>query len=86
MKSADTGAKGEHTLMFSLSLACPTREVLVGIGNRWGVADPAAIVSQVSEAAQGFASLAKKLKVKSAASIKQIAADIERRHDLLARP
>lgn len=80
----DAGARLEHTLSFDLSPACPTRAVLVRVGTRWGVRDPATIVAQVMEAAQGFASLARKLKVKGAASLKQVAADVERRRKLLS--
>ena len=80
----DTGAKLEHTLAFGLTLTCPTREVLVGIGERWGVRDAADIVSQVADATRKFAATAKKLEVKGATSVKQIAADIERRGRLLS--
>lgn len=80
----DTGAKLEHTLAFGLALACPTREVLVDIGERWGVADAADIVSRVADAARQFTATAKKLKVKGATSVKQVAADIERRGRLLS--
>ncbi len=80
----DTGFKGEHTLAFGLALACPTRDVLLRIGERWGVDDAADRVSRVAAAAREFASVAKELRVKGAPSIRQIAADIERRGRLLA--
>jgi serine/threonine-protein kinase HipA len=82
----DTGAKLEHTLSFGRQLACPTCQVLVDIGNRWGVADSAQIVAEVVDAVTGFASVAKKLRVKGAPSLRQLRADIDRRLALLGNP
>ncbi|MEO7743676.1 MAG: type II toxin-antitoxin system HipA family toxin [Usitatibacter sp.] len=80
----DTGPKVEHTLAFGLQLACPTCEVLTHIGRRWGVGDAGNVVSEVVAAAAQFPAVAKDFRVKGAASLKQIKADIERRVALLS--
>lgn len=80
----DTGQKLEHTLAFGLQLACPTCEVLSDIGRRWGVGDAERVVSEVVDAVKQFSAVAKDLRVKGAASVKQIKADIERRVALLS--
>jgi serine/threonine-protein kinase HipA len=79
----DTGAKLEHTLSFGLVFTCPGREALLDLGKRWGVQEPARIVTEVTDAVEGFSSVAKKLRVKGAPSVKQIKADIDRRLALL---
>jgi serine/threonine-protein kinase HipA len=82
----DTGAKLEHTLSFGLSLACPTLDVLVDMGKRWGVSECAQIVEEVTDTVEGFSAVAKKLGVRGPPSLEQIQADIERRLALLRRP
>jgi serine/threonine-protein kinase HipA len=79
----DTGRKLEHTLSFGLRLACPTCEVITEIGRRWGVADAGNVVAEVADAVKGFPAVAKKLRVKGAASLKQVQTDIDRRLVLL---
>lgn len=81
----DTGAKLQHTLSFGLQLGCPTAGVLVGMGRRWGIVDAATIVEEVRDAVSEFPAVARKLRVKGAASLRQIRADIERRLALLGK-
>ncbi len=79
----DTGAKRDHTLTFGLGLGCPTRDVLAGMGERWGVRESVDVVDEVTGAVRGFAQAAKRLRVKGATSVRQIQADIDRRLGLL---
>ena len=79
----DVVGRGEHTLMFQHSFACPTRDDLLAVGRDWGVSEPGEILDQVIRAVKSFGATARKLQVRSPATLASVHADIRRRLGLL---
>ena len=81
----DVTGRGEHTLSFQQSYACPTRREIVALAAEWSVAGAAAIVDDVVKAGKTFATTARRLKVRNPGSLQKVCADVRRRTGLLSR-
>jgi serine/threonine-protein kinase HipA len=80
----DISARGEHTLAFKYRFACPTRSELLEIADEWRVAAAATSIDSVVTAATAFSAIAREIGVRPGKSLHSLAADVDRRLDLLA--
>ena len=81
----DIGGRGEHTLSFQQGFACPTGTEIIALADEWGVACAARIVEDVVKATDSFATMAGRLEVRHASSLRKVCADVRRRTELLSR-
>jgi serine/threonine-protein kinase HipA len=80
----DISGRGEHTLSFQQSYACPARADVISLAAEWGVADAAGIVDDVVEATNTFATTARSLEVRNPGSLQRVCGDVNRRTRLLS--
>ena len=80
----DISGRGEHTLSFQQGFACPARAEMIALAAEWGVARAAGIVEDVVKATLGFATTARRLKVRNPSSLQKVCADVRRRTGLLS--
>ena len=80
----DISGRGEHTLSFQQGFACPARAEMIALAAEWGVARAAGIVEDVVKATLGFATTARRLKVRNPSSLQEVCADVRRRTGLLS--
>ncbi|HEY1900578.1 MAG TPA: type II toxin-antitoxin system HipA family toxin [Steroidobacteraceae bacterium] len=81
----DISGRGEHTLSFQQGFACPTGAEVGALASEWGVAGAARIIEEVIDAAQAFATTARRLKVRHPGSLQKVCADVRRRIGLLSQ-
>jgi serine/threonine-protein kinase HipA len=81
----DISGRGEHTLAFQQSFACPTHAEIIAIAEAWGVAGASRIVEEVVKAAGSFAATARENQVRHPGSLEKVCADVERRTRQLSR-
>jgi serine/threonine-protein kinase HipA len=81
----DISGRGEHTLSFQHGFACPSGAEMIALAAEWSVAHPARIIEGVVKATWGFATTARRLKVRHPGSLQKICADVRRRTGLLSR-
>ena len=81
----DISGRSEHTLSFQHGFACPTHAQVIALAAEWGVARAARIVEGVVKATWGFATTARKLKVRHPGSLQKVCTDVRRRTGLLSR-
>jgi serine/threonine-protein kinase HipA len=80
----DITGRGEHTLMFQYSFACPARADLLTIGDAWNVSNAADIIDQVVSAATGFATIGRGLKVQNSRNLQNLDKNIRERGELIS--
>ena len=80
----DISGRGAHTLSFQQGFACPARAEMIALAAEWGVARAAGIVEDVVKATRGFATTARRLKVRNPGSLQKVCADVRRRTGLLS--
>jgi serine/threonine-protein kinase HipA len=80
----DISGRGEHTLSFRQTFACPTGTEIIELADEWGVARAARIVEDVVKATNAFATTAGRLKVRHPGSLQKVSADVRRRTALLS--
>ena len=81
----DISGRGEHTLSFQYSFACPTREQLCDVAREWNVANPDGILDEVADAASRFTATTSRLRVRAGKGVEIIQADVRRRVKLIRR-
>jgi serine/threonine-protein kinase HipA len=75
----DITGRGEHTLSFNTSPACPNRAELLQLAHAWDVVGADTIIEQVVAAAATFPACAQKNGVRGTRSLEWIAKDVLRR-------
>ncbi len=75
----DITGRGEHTLSFNTSPACPNRPGLLELAHAWDVAGADIIIEQVVAAAATFSACAQKNGVRGTQSLERISKDVRRR-------
>ncbi len=81
----DIAERREHTLSFQYDYTCPTRDILLAVAKEWQVARARDCVDRVVQAARKFRATARRLAVRRGRGLDLIAADVQRRVELLAR-
>lgn len=79
----DVGERREHVLCFEYERRAPSRDAVLRLGARWGVADAAGVVTETVAAVHRFAAVARRRRVASA-NIRELQRQIEARLSLLA--
>ena len=79
----DVSGRGEHTLSFQYSFACPTRAQLCDVAREWKVAKPDGILDEVADAASRFTATTSRLRVRAGKGVEIIQADVRRRVKLI---
>jgi hypothetical protein len=81
----DVSGRGEHTLSFQYSFACPTRAQLRDVADEWKVDNPDGILDEVANAASRFTATTSRLRVRAGKAVEIIRADVRRRVKLIRR-
>jgi serine/threonine-protein kinase HipA len=79
----DVSGRGEHTLSFQYSFACPTREQLLAVASEWNVSHAREMLDQVVESVGRFGMTARRLGVRKGKGLENVQADIRRRLKLI---